>query len=174
MTRKELRTFVKDKFKAQGFSAQKSYLYKIIDDDYLIGFHLDPSSYGKGYRFVCGIIYLPDELKIPLRGVFDLEWIFRFPTDPTSKLDLSNYTWDRTLETVFHYENYSIEQLETFFEINYDYFITPLFDKEYGLEMFRKDWRLMNRFAPKTVFKLCERASIDAQAVFKHLGKSMT
>lgn len=172
MTRKELRAFVKEKFKQQGFSSEKSYLYKILDEDYLIGFHLYPSTYCKGYSFVCGIIYLPDPFKIPLRGLFDLEWNFRFPIDPESKLDLSHYQRNTQLKTVFEYEKYTVAQLEEFFSQNYDYFVLPLFDKEYGLKMFREDWRLMNRFSAQTVRKLCERASIDTESVLVALGKT--
>ena len=144
---------------------------KVIDDDYLIGFYLYPSTYCKGYDFVCGIIYLPDELKIPLRGLFDLEWAFRFPIDPSDKLELSDYYGNRKLTTVLKYEKYTIEQLDLFFGINYDYFIKPLYNKEFGLDMFRHDWRLMNRFSVQTINKICHRASIDAQMVLEQLGK---
>jgi len=171
MTKSELRTYVREKFKSKGFQSQKSYLYKIIDDDYLIGFHLYPSSYCKGYRFICGIIYLPDPFKIPLRGLFDLEWVFRFPVDSGSKLDLSKYEGNTQLTTVFEYENYSLAQLEEYFMMNYEHFITPLFNKEFGLELFRSDWRLMNRFSVQTVDKLCQRASLDTKSVLKYLGK---
>lgn len=172
MTKKELRAFVKEQFKSQGFSSEKSYLYKIIDDDYLIGFHLYPSTHCKGYSFICGIIYLPDPFKIPLRGLFDLEWSFRFPVHPGGELDLSNYRDGARYTTVLEYENYSLEDIKKYFSMNYEHFVLPLFDKGYGLKLFRKDWRLMNRFSTQTVEKLCKRASLDTQAVLKYLGKS--
>lgn len=50
--------------------------------------------------------------------------------------------------------------------MNYEHFIDHLFDKEYGLKMFREDWHLMNRFSVQTIKKLCHRASLDAQSVF--------
>ena len=171
MTRKELRSFVKDKLKAEGFISQNRYLYKIIDEDYLIGIHLDPSTYCKGYGLVCGVIYLPDELKFPLCGRYDLQWTFCFPRNVGQKLDLTKYEDDTSLTTVFEYENHSVEQFEEYFELNYERFIVPLFNKEFGLEMFRKDWRLMNRFSVQTVNKLCQRASLDTQTVLKYLGK---
>ena len=172
MTKNELRAFVKEKFKQLGFSSQKSYLYKIIDDDYLIGFHLYPSSYCNGYKFICGIIYLPDSFKIPLRGLYDLEWTFRFPVGSSSKLDLSQYQRNAHLTTVLEYEEYSLAQLEEFFAANYEHFILPLYDKEYGLKMFREDWHLMNRFSVQTVQKLCNRASLDTESVLAALGKT--
>lgn len=173
MTKNELRTFIKEKFKSQGFSSQKSYLYKTIDDDYLIGFHLYPSTYCKGYSFVCGIIYLPDPFKIPLRGIYDLEWSFRFPVHPGGELDLKKYQDGARFTTVFQYENYSTEDLEVYFSMNYEHFITPLFDKEYGLQLLREDWHIMNRFAPQTIDKLCKRASLNTQIVLEYLGKNM-
>lgn len=172
MTKKELRAFVKKQFISQGFSAEKSYLYKIIENDYLIGFHLYPSTYCKGYSFICGIIYLPDPLKIPLRGLFDLEWHFRFPVHSSADFDLSNTQDVTQYTTVLEYENYTQEDINAYFSLNYEHFIIPLFDKEYGLKMFREDWRLMNRFSSQTVDKLCKRASLDTQIVLKYLGKN--
>lgn len=172
MTKKELRSFIKEQFKTRGFSSEKSYLYKIIDDDYLIGFHLYPSTYCKGYSFICGIIYLPDPFKIPLRGLFDLEWSFRFPIHCSEELDLNHYQDATRFTTVFEYENYSLADLEAYFSMNYDYFIIPLFDKDYGLKMFRDDWRLMYRFSARNIDKLCSRASLDTQTVLRYLGKS--
>jgi len=170
MTRSELRTFTQKKLKAMGYQAQKSYLYKIIDDDYLIGFHLYPSSYIKGYSFVCGIIYLPDELKMPLRGVFDLEWEFQFPFDPDGVFDLKDYP-DRTkYMRVFEYEKYTLEQLEVLWDANFRFFMEPLTDKNYGLEIIRKDWNNLKRFAPENVLKLCLRANMDINKVFSFLG----
>lgn len=171
MTRTELRRYVKEKFKEKGFRSEKSYLYKILDDDYLICFHLYPSSYCKGYSFICGVIYLPDEYKIPLRGLLDLEWCFRFPRDMDKELELDGYQSNPDLIAVFEYDNYTVEQLDKYFAVNYAHFVEPLFDKEYGLDCFRKDWRLMNRFSVKTVDKLCKRAGIDTQAVLQYLGK---
>lgn len=171
MTKKELRAFVKEQFKTREFSSYKSYLYTVIDDDYLIGFHLYPSTYCKGYSFICGIIYLPDSFKIPLRGLFDLQWSFRFPIHPGGELDLDHYQDGARFTTVFEYENYSLEELALYFSMNYEHFIEPLFDKELGLKMFREDWRLMNRFSVQTVTKLCRRASLDTQAVLRYLGK---
>lgn len=171
MTRTELRAYIKKRFKSLGFSSEKSYLYKIIDNDYLIGFHLYPSTYCKGYSFICGIIYLPDPYKVPLRGLFDLEWNFRFPRHPGGELNLNGHQSRTNYVTVFEYEQYSLEDIETYFSINYNYFIAPLFDKEYGLKMFRENWRLMNRFTAQTVDKLCKRAGLHTQTVLEYLGK---
>ena len=172
MTRKELRTFVKEQFKSRGFSSEKSYLYKMLDEDYLIGFHLYPSSHCKGYTLICGIIYLPDPYKVPLRGLYDLEWSFRFPVRPGGELDLDSGPTGPAYTTVLEYENYPLEEIEGYFAMNYEHFVLPLFDKEYGLKLLRADWRLMNRFTAQTVEKLCARASLDTQAVLKRLGKT--
>ena len=169
MTRQELRAYVKDKFKKMGYQAQKSYLYKVFDDDYLIGFYLEPSSYVKGYAFVCGIIYLPDELCMPFRGVFDLQWEFQFPCKPEEKLDLSTYPENPKLCRVFEYEKFTLEQLEKVFEVNYEYFMVPLLDKNYGLDIFRSNWAVFNRFDTQSILKICQRAGIDSEKVFRYL-----
>ncbi len=38
MTRNELRGYVKKWFNSRGFQSQKSYLFKVLDGDYLLGF----------------------------------------------------------------------------------------------------------------------------------------
>ena len=170
MTRQELRAWIKAKFKAMGYQQHKSYLYKVFDDDYVVGFDLYPSSYCKAYSFECWIIYLPDEIKFPPNGKADLFWTFRFPADPSSVLELDNYQNDRNLNWLFEYEKYSIEQLEEWFEINYNFFMLPLMDKNYGLDIFRMHWRdHMIRFAPENVIKICDRAGLDKQEVAEYL-----
>lgn len=171
MTRQELRAYIKDKFKKMGYQSYKSYFYKIYDDDYLVGFYLEPSTYVKGYSFIYGIIYLPDELKIPFRGLFDLDGSFRFPCDPDEELDLTTYLENPKLSHIFEYEEYTLEQLDKLFEINYEYFMVPLLDKEHGLDQFRDPtkWFIFRRFAPQNVLKICQKAGIDSEKVFRYL-----
>lgn len=170
MTKEELRSFVREKFKELGYQSRGNYFYKIFDDDYLIGFHLYASSYVKGFSFVCGVIYLPDKIKIPIRGVFDLQWEFQFPQEPEAMLDLSAYPDTRRLRRIFEYEQYTLEQLENFFEVNYAFFMAPLLDKNYGLNIIRNNWYHLKRFTPQNVLKLCQRADINSEDVFRYLG----
>ena len=172
MTREELNKFIKGKLTSLGYKTKKSYFYKIIDEDYLIGFCLDSTGRTKGYYFICGIIYLPDEIKMPFRGIFDLEWKFIFPWEASGEFDIKKCLDDKLYKIVFEYEAYSLEQLEVFFSKNYAYFIDRLSDKEYGLDLFRNNWNRMNRFSVQSIDKICKRAGLDTDSVLKHLGKS--
>lgn len=172
MTKADLKTFIKSKLKSLGYQQRKAYFYKMIDDDYLISFYLDPTGRSKGYYFICGIIYLPDDIKMPVNGIFDLEWKFIFPWEPTSEFDVAKCLDDKLYKKVFEYEAYSLEQLDVIFSQNYMYFIDRLSDKEYGLELFRNNWTLMNRFSVKSISKICKRAGLDVLSVLKYLGKN--
>lgn len=171
MTRNELRGYVKKWFNSRGFQSQKSYLFKVLDGDYLLGFYMEPTGLSKAYMFTCGIIYLPDNIKLPFHGVFDLQWDFIFPWEPNDEFDIHLCLERQKYRGVFKYEDYSIEQLEEILTQNYNYYITPLFDKEYGLCLFRDDWRLMNRFSVQSIEKLCNRAGLDVAEVRAFLKK---
>lgn len=168
MEKKELKQFLSARFKELGFEKKKDYYTKMLTDDYLIGCCLDPSSYTKGYQFYCGMIYLPNEMKMPFRGLFDLEWTFRFPIKPDDEFDFDKgpYTY------IFEYEQYTIEQFERIFEKNYKHYMEPLYSEEYGLEILRKDWRLMRRHSFQTIEGLCKRAGIEYSAVIEFLQNS--
>lgn len=172
MERKELRKYIRERFKSMGYQSYKSYQYKVLDDDYLIGFDLYPSTYTKGYYFDCGVIYLPDEYKIPLRGLYDYGNRFIFPNPPEIPFDIEKCKESRSFTTTFRYEEHTLEQLDEWFHQNYKYYMIPLLDKEYALERFRKDLRLMNAFKPKTIDKLCKRAGMNTQEVLRILGKT--
>lgn len=174
MEKAELRQYIKDKFKALGFQSRKSTHYKIIDNDYLIGFEMEPSTYCKGYCFTCGIIYLPDEQRMPFRGIFDLHWDFVFPWEPDGDPDVQRCIERKLLRRIFEYEDYSIEQLDRIFEANYNYFMLPLYDKNYGLDIFRSSWRRMQYYPVPKIEMLCKRAGLDAQEVLAFLGKVNT
>lgn len=171
MTKEELKKYISRKMKLLGYQTRKSYYYRIIDEDYLIGFCLEPTGRSKGYYFICGIIYLPDSIKMPINGIFDLEWKFVFPWEPIGEFDIEKCIDNKLYKKVFEYEAYSLEQLEELFSVNYAYFIERLSDKEYGLDLFRNNWKRMNRFSVQSIDKICKRAGLDTAAVLKYLGK---
>ena len=176
MTKSELFAYAATKLKSLGYKSSRNYYYQIIDDDYLIGVFLDPSSYCKGYRFTCGAIYLPDEQKMPFCGKFDIQRNFVFPLDSNGLVGFLEHNESGCKEsfarnTIFEYESYTLEQLDKLFEINYSYFVVPLMNKEYGLEWFRNNWKSMNRFSRNNVIKICKRAGINSDEVLAYLGK---
>lgn len=172
MDKSELRKHIKDKFKSMGYQSIKSSHYKIYDDDYLIGFVSEPSIYCRGYCFTCGIIYLPDEKMMPFRGVFDFQWDFIFPWEPDDNPDVKACLERKLFRRDFEYNKYTMEQLERIFESNYDYFMKPLLDKEYGLSLFRNNWKRMKYKSVSKIRMICKRAGMDENEVLTFLKKT--
>ncbi len=183
MERKEFRELIKKKFKSMGFKSTKSYWYKIIDDDYLVSFGLEPSTYGKLYQMCCGFCYLPDENVFPFDGYVatDREWNFLFPREAGGKLDLSEYDFNlhpgagRNKYTVyFEYELYTEEQFEELFEINYRYIFEPMLTKGYGLDYFTVNVQHLNGITHGGNIKLkkiCKILGLDVYEIAKILKK---
>lgn len=167
MDKKEFKLYLKGKLKGLGFDKRKDFYSKTVNSDYLIGIDLMPSSYVKGYQFRCGIVYLPNEKRVPFCGLFDLKWNFEFPFELGQKLDFSQ----KPLTYIFKYEHYTTEEFEEFFMQNYDRYILPLYNPEYGIELMRKDWRLMVRCDSQTIAQLCTRMDISYEEVMKFLQR---
>lgn len=175
MDRKELRTVVKAFYKSKGFQSQKKYMYKLIDDDYLVCAWLEPVGFMKADSLRCGGIYLPDENKWPLTGCCDVYRDFCFPKVPSEKLDFGNYNdYDFPKQGVtfyFEYEKYTTEQLCDFLNVNYDHFMVPMFDRNFRLDELRQDWRPLGSLGENSFMKMCLKAGLDPQEVRKHLGR---
>lgn len=92
--------------------------------------------FAKEYQMYCGVIYLPNEMKMPFRGPFGSEWSLQFPIKPGDELELVGGEHTVVLE----YGLFTIDQFESIFKKNYEHFMLPLYDKEYGLDLMRKDW----------------------------------
>lgn len=165
MEKSEFKLYIKNRLKELGFHKRKDFYSKVMDENYLIGIDLDHSSYVKGYQFRCGIVYLPNEQRIPFRGIFDLKWNFYFPSEPGQKLDFEK----RPLKYIFEYEKYTIDEFKEFFEQNYEHYIIPLYDPGYGIELIRQDWKLLKRCDPQTIERLCKRIGIEYDEVMKFL-----
>lgn len=165
MDRKEFRQYVKRKLKQLGFQSRKSCHYLIMQDDYLIGFELVPSSYTKGYYFECGCLYLPDPRAMPFYGYMDLRKRFLFPLDPSQKFDfhacLESEQYTRTCE----YEKYTVEQIDQVFDANFEYYMRPFYNQEYGFQMYRENPRRMNHKSEAKIRMLCNRSGLDAEEV---------
>ncbi len=171
MDKTDVRKYIKEKFKTLGFQSKRKWHYRIYDGDYLIGFELEPSTLCKGYCFTCGIIYLPDELRMPFHGIFDFHWDFIFPWEPDADCDVQSCINSKLFRRVFVYEEYSVEQLDKIFNANYDYFIKPLMSKEYGLNLYREDWRRLESYPKSKIEMICSRAGINTQEVLRFLDR---
>lgn len=178
MERKEFRELIKNKFKSMGFKSRKSYWYKIIDDDYLVSFGLEASTYARAYQMRCGFCYLPDESVFPFDGFVstDRTWNFFFPREVGGEFDLSNHDFNmypgfQKYTPYFKYELYTEEQFEELFDMNYKYIFEPMLTKGYGLDYFTANVRHLNSLGSVKLKKICKMLGLDVYEIVKILEK---
>ena len=173
MNRKEFRELVKNKFQHLGFQSNKSINYRLVDEDYIVCMELYPSSYCKGYQCICGSIFLPNEDKYPLCGRYDAREVFEFPRDPSDDLDLNLSAIERHMkyDTICEYSKFSVEQVNQYFDSNIQHFVVPMLDREYTLDIYRKEWRHFQYTRPENIVNICQKAGLDPQEVFSFIGK---
>lgn len=173
MTQKEFRLFVKDKFRQLGFQSHKSINYRFVDEDYIVCMELYASSYCKGYKCSCGSIFLPNEEKYPLCGRYDAREVFKFPRNPADELDLSLSMMEQHMryDTICEYSKFSLEQVNQYFDLNIQYFLVPMLDREYTLDIYRKEWRHFQYTRPENIVNICQKAGLNPQEVFSFIGK---
>ena len=142
-----------------------------VDNDYLIGFYLEPTGYGKEYEFVCGISYLPDDEQNILQDHhFDITMAFEFPWETDDPL-AANCIKNSIPNWAFSYEHYSLEEFIGLFEKNFDTLVEPFFDKTFGLKMLRENWNLFKGKSDARLILLCSRAGLDVAAVCSYLKR---
>lgn len=179
MNKKEFRDFIKQKFKSMGFQQNNSGWYKFLEDDYVIGFDIDPS-YGKSYQCTCGCIYLTESQKnnFQFYGKYDWNYVFKFPRNPQCKLDIHLYervhkNMYKNLKEVafaresmviyFEYEKFSLEQLEEYFKTNYEYYFEPFFDKNYALSKLKNNIIHLGCCKPEKYSMFCKLLGFDEE-----------
>lgn len=174
MDRNEARKVLKKYFTNKGYLSQKSCLYKVFDEDYLVGISMESAGFMKAYQINCFAIYLPDESVFPLTGFGEISKTFWFPEDPSVALTFSgpdNSFLRDGLTLYFEYEKYSAVQFQEYLDANYDQFVVLLMDKNYGLNCFRNNWLRFARFShnENRVKKICQRAGLNPQDIFDYL-----
>lgn len=142
MEKKEFQKIVKDKMKKLGFQSRRNNYYKIVDDDYLIGVSLDHHPFCKGYFVEFGVIYLPDEEKLPFDGWYDWNAWFVFakmPEDDLRKYHIENLDVDDDdLVDYFEYDIRSMEELNKALDLNIEKRLSLIYDKQYVLKYYRE------------------------------------
>lgn len=173
MNRNEFRSFVKQKLQDLGFQSYKSINYRLVGTDYIVCLELEPSTYCKGYECICGAVILPNEDKFPLCGRYDAREVFQFPRNPADELDLNLPVMERHMkyDTICEYGKFTIEQIDRYFDLNIQYILTPMFDREYTLEVYRKEWRHFRYTRPENIVNICLKAGLDPQEVFAFIGR---
>ena len=143
MEKKEAKKIIKEVLKKYGFHPNKIGGYKILDDDYLIGMDMTHSTYCKGYMMDYGAIYLPDEEKMPFRGIYDWRGVFLFTKAEGDDLrkykeNLLNVRAGDNLSQLFEYGIRTPEEFKEQLEINIEVGISRLYDKNFILDYYRR------------------------------------
>jgi len=181
MTKDEFRAYHKEKLKSKGFKVRNSFWYKFIDDIYAVGFHIDHSSYCKGYRCEIGGQIVLSGDKIPNSGYQDVYSIFCFPVEPGKKLncDISTIANGRYVPrekcnlytNIFEYENYTVEQLDEYFDANYAQFAPTFLDKNKFLEILCSNYFHFRAYTPEKLLLVCNMCNLDKKEVYDFVKK---
>lgn len=167
MEKKRIQQLFRNHMKGLGFNCRGNYSHKFLDDDYLIGVFLDHHSYAKAYYVEFGVIYEPDEKRLPFSGWCD--WDARFLFTANQEEDLEQYPIEilklkakGKLIDWFEYDVRSENEFITQLQINIEKRLSLLYDKEYVLNLYRENWVLFRMIPYETVYKIARLAGIDA------------
>lgn len=164
--------------KELGFRSRGNGLYKILDDNYLIGIYMDHHSYCKGYYIEYGVIYLPNDEKMPFRGDFDWSSRFFFTTDPED--DLSKYHFDvdeidedsyENITVYFEYDVFTLEELDAQLDLNIKKLLPALLDKNFVLEFYKKELSAFTTLSTKAQIKLIKLGNYNLDIVNKERSR---
>lgn len=169
MKKSEFQKIVKNKLTELDFINKGIKYHKILDDDYLVGVYLDHHPYCKGYFIEFGVIYLPDEKKLPFDGFWDWDCRFLFTIDPCD--DLRKYDieelWpnNECLIDYFEYDIRTPEDLEYQLDLNLRKRLSVLDDKNFVLEYYYKNLDQLIRLPVATISKLLNHYDYDREQI---------
>lgn len=169
----EKRTFQKlfrDYMKNLGFRTKGNLCYKYLEDDYLIVVSLEHSSFQSAYAVEYGVIYEASPDKATVSTKTDWSAYFYFTVDPSDDLELyplenlhSNFA--KKLIDLFNYDERSDRDFVRSMDENVKKRLIKLYDKEFVLEQYRKDWVTFRQIPYDTVHKMCRLAGLNAEQV---------
>lgn len=180
MTKDECRAYHKEKLKSMGFRSKNSFFYKFLDDNYAVGFYMNHSSYGREYTCEIG-----GQIVAPRRQIFagylDCRKIFWYPTNPEVPLDCdldtvgSDIRKNRELAykytSVFKYEEFTVEQLDEYFDINYAHWSPFVLNKNKFLEYMCSDYNRFMFYTPEELLLVCNMCNLDKKEVYDFVKK---
>lgn len=170
--KKQFQKLVKEKFKILGFQSRGNHHYKIVDGEYLIGASLAHRLYGKGYFIDYGIIYLPDEDKLPFKGNFD--WCRKFWFTKDYSKELTRYQLDNLEECYqemtdyFEYDQRSIDELNKALDLNIEKMLSVLSDKECAFKDYRKNLDIFVSLTNHEIKKFIKLGVVSKETVLRH------
>ncbi|MDO5576217.1 MAG: hypothetical protein Q4F84_03995 [Fibrobacter sp.] len=173
MKKKDVQKLVKDKMQQLGFTSiktSKNAHYKIFNNNYLVGIHLEHHPYCKGYFIDCGVIYLYDEQKEKFTGCnFDYGKGFLFTKE--SEDNLKNYNLedrqDDNLTDYFEYDIRSQEEFEEALDTNLKFYLGKFYNQQYLLNLFSNDLSLFRAISDDFANKMLYLTGVDKVIVDK-------
>lgn len=172
LDKKEFQKIVKEKMKDKGFRSRGNHCYKIVDDKYLIGISLIHQSIGQGYFIDYGIVYLPDETKMPFKGDYDWSRKFWFTKDYDK--ELSRYQLDNVekccqeLVDYFDYNARSRESADELIDINIEKMLSVLSDPNCAFIDYQSNLDLFASLSEHEIKKFIKLGALSKQTVLQH------
>lgn len=160
MDKKELQKVFKSTMKDLGYTVRGTKSYRYITDDYIVVVMLDHNPYSKSYFVEYGVIFEPDERYFPIGRWLDWDSRFKFSSDH----DIANTT---NYVDYYEYESGTIENFEQELIHNFNDRVTPVCNKEYVLDFYRKDWILFRMIPYETVHKIARLAGLNGDEVIQ-------
>lgn len=172
MTKSDVKQILKRCMKEQNFSVQNGRYYKIVEDNYLVGVWLDHSPYGEMYNIYYGVIFLPDETKMPFKGWCDWEdcfWFTKNPKDDISKYPLNRIdcTLPEGVDYRVEYAIWSEESFEKQLRENLQNRLSRVMDKHNVLELYKSNWSLFRGIPYETVEKIAGLLELDYDTIIR-------
>lgn len=170
MEKNEFQKILKQYFKKKGFQFKGNNGHRIWNGEYLVGVCLEHHSYCKAYSITYGVVYLPDNNKIPFSGWFD--WSDQFLFTKQSGDNLEKYSiekmdgYDETnLVDYFEYELRDPEELLNQIESNVNRKMELVFDKTFVFNYYSDNLHVLARLPACTIEKLLSLYEFDRREI---------
>ena len=175
MDKKDFQNLFKAYMKERGFKIKGNCAYQFIDDQYIIGIYLDHHPYTKGYFVEYGAIYEPDAIQRQkvLSGKCDFSRFFLFTADPDDDLkqhpiENPNCCVKRNILTdCFEYSFRTEADFKYSMDINMEKRFQLLYNKEYILDEYRRDWVYFRMIPYDTVHKIVRLTDLNIDEVIR-------
>lgn len=172
MEKKDFQKLFRNYMKAKGFQVKGNYSHKFLGDDYLIGVWLDHHPFLKAYFVEYGVIYAPDEKRLPFSGWCDWTARFQFAANPDEDLrdypieDMDKWLRPQVIDW-FEYDTRTERDFINSLDVNVEKRLAPVYDKEYVLDQYRRNWILFRMIPYKTLHKISTLAGLDTSKVIE-------
>lgn len=172
MEKKEFLKLFKNYMKGLGYRSRGNICFRYPEPDYLVYVMLEHSSWEKAYHLEYGVVYEADRLTGPFSGKSDWSLNFLFTVEPGD--DLERYPleeidlrYGRELSICFNYEERTEAEFLRELELNIEKRLGRVFDREYALDHYRRDWVQFRKIPYDTVHKICRLVGLDEALVLK-------